>query len=154
MFTKDAKNAEAKPKPDAAKAAGDEKPPTSEQQQSHAEGLPPIEGIYERGTAEIVAGRLALAIAVADVSKVYNLDPKKVKAAFVERVARAKPPAAAKADDSEAGQEKALAEKLVAEAVEAERFAAEAAEIAKTARLKADAALADAENRVLVSVPS
>lgn len=145
IFTTDAKNGG---KADATKSA-------DAGSQSTAPGLPDIEVVYAKGVEEIVAGRLNLDVAVADVSKVYNLNPPDVKAEFEKRVAAAKPDSApAPTDDVDLAAKKKRAERLVAEAVKAEKVAADAAEVAKKARLKADAAMADAENMVLVSVPS
>ncbi len=139
IFTTDAKKDE---KPEAPKSAS-------------TNNLPDIEVVYSKGVEEIVAGRLNLDVAVADVAKVYNLSAPDVKAEFERRVASAKPSTApAPTDDVDLAAKKKRAERLLADAVKAEKIAADASEVAKKARLKADAALADAENMVLVSVPS
>src|SRR5258708_29384779 len=75
IFTTDAKKDE---KPEAPKSAS-------------TNNLPDIEVVYSKGVEEIVAGRLNLDVAVADVAKVYNLSAPDVKAEFERRVASAKP---------------------------------------------------------------
>lgn len=119
------------------------------------EGLPPVAEVYERGVQEIVAGRLTLIVAVADVAKNYELDPGEVRAEFDRLLAEHEAAEAEKPEDKgDAARKKKRAAKLEAEAVEAEAFAAEAATKAKEARMVAEAAKADAENRVLVNVPT
>ena len=118
-----------------------------------ADGKRPIEDAYALGTQMIVAKTLTIERAVDDVSSAYELNREEVQAEFERRVAAATPkPTAAAASEEDA--KRALAARLVEEAVELEEMAAEATAEAKKARLRADAALADAENRVLVSVPN
>lgn len=116
--------------------------------------LPDIETIYQKGVEEIVAGRLNIDVAVADVAKVYNLNAPDVKAEFEARIAKEKTAAPAPTSDADLQAKRDRAEKLVAAAEKAEKAAAKATEEAKAARMKADAAVADAENLVLVQVPT